>query len=85
MFFTRTGNILAHLIFWFGAFKFGVGFLVAFGAEDMETSRFLADRWLSAETTGEAIDEGALLILLGVALGVLCEIGSRRAKSSDDT
>ena len=85
MFFTRIGNIIAHFAFWFGAFRVGAGLLIAFGTEDMETNRFLSDRYLATETTGEAISQGMLLIVLGVALGVLCEINSRRSGNTDES
>lgn len=85
MFFTRIGIIIAHLIFWMGTIRVGIGFLGAFGTQDMEENRDFSRRVLGSETTGEAINEGMLFILAGVAFGVICEISSRRAKSEEDT
>ena len=42
-----------------------------------------ASRYLSAATTGEAISKAQLYILLAVALGVLCEISSKRNKPDE--
>jgi hypothetical protein len=83
MFFTRIGMIIAHLVFWFSAFRLGMGFLFAFGAPDMENNRIAARRYLGTETTGEAINEATLALVLAVALGVLCEISSKRTKPDE--
>ena len=60
-----------------------MGFLGAFGSADIESNRAFASRYLSAATTGEAINEGMMYILLAVALGVLCEISSKRNKPDE--
>ncbi|MBD9541732.1 hypothetical protein IB276_20005 [Ensifer sp. ENS04] len=83
MFFTRIGKIIAHLIFWLGLLRVAIGFFVAFGAADMESNRIAASRYLGAVTSGEAINEGMIGVLLAVALGVLCEISSQRAKPAE--
>ncbi len=76
MFFTRIGQVFAHLIFWLGLIRVATGFLVAFGLADMEI--------VGRRTSGEAIDQGFIAIVLAVALGVLCEISAARRKSEDD-
>lgn len=78
MFFTRIGKIIAHLMFWLGLMRVSMGFLVAFGTVDMESNRALAHQYFGTRTSGEAITEGMIAIFLAVALGTLCEIGSRR-------
>lgn len=83
MFFTRVGKIVAHLIFWLGLLRVTIGFFVAFGTADMESNRIATSRYLGAGTSGEAINEGIIAILLAVALGVLCEISSKRAKPDE--
>jgi hypothetical protein len=80
MFFTRIGMIIAHLVFWFSALRLGIAFLLAFGTPDMENNRIAARQYLGTETTGEAINEASLALVLAVALGVLCETSSRRGK-----
>ncbi|WP_221116463.1 hypothetical protein [Rhizobium sp. NZLR1b] len=77
MFFTRVGKIIAHLIFWLGIFRVGIGVVVAFGTPDMESNAHASRIFLAAATSGEAINEGSIGILLAVAIGVLCEISSK--------
>lgn len=79
MFFTKIGKILAHLMFWLGLLRVAMGFLFAFGAPDMESNRAAARHFLSAATTGEAINEGMIAILIAVALGILVEISMGRS------
>jgi hypothetical protein len=79
MFFTRIGKILAHLMFWLGLLRVAMGFLFALGTPDMESNRAAARHFLSAATTGEAINEGMIAILVAVALGILVEISMGRS------
>jgi hypothetical protein len=81
MFFTRVGKVLAHLVFWCSVFRILVGVYVLFGAPDLATSMAAQRRYLGSATGGEAIDRGALWVLVAVALGVLCEISARRQKA----
>jgi hypothetical protein len=83
MFFTRIGKVIAHLIFWLASIQVAIAFTGAFGTADMESNRAFASRYLSSATTGEAINKGMMYILLAVALGVLCEISSKRTKPDD--
>lgn len=83
MFFTRIGKVIAHLLFWLGLLRVATGFLVAFSAADVESNRAAAHRYLAAVSSGEAIDEGMKYILLAVALGVLCEISSKKARPDE--
>lgn len=80
MFFTRIGKFIAHLIFWLGLFRVAMGFVVAFGSADMESNRALASAIFGGKMPGQAIDQGFIAIVLGVALGVLCEISANRNK-----
>lgn len=80
MFFTRIGKVLAHLIFWFSVLQFAIAFGIGFGSGSVENDRFYANRYLSAATSGEATDRAVMYILIAVALGVLCEISSKRSK-----
>lgn len=83
MFFTKIGKILAHLLFWLGLLRVGMGFLFAVGTPDMENNRAAARHFLGAANTGEAINEGMIAILVGIALGILAEISARRSAESD--
>jgi hypothetical protein len=81
MFFTRIGKVIAHLILWMSVIQVSIAFAGAFGTADMESNRAFASRYLSAATTGEAINKAMMYLLLAVALGVLCEISSKRNKA----
>lgn len=85
MFFTRVGKILAHIGFWLGLLRVGMGFLVASGALTFATGADPCEaerRYLGTETSGQTIDQGVAMIVVAVALGVLCEISARvNAKS----
>jgi hypothetical protein len=83
MFFTRIGKVFAHLIFWLGLFRVAMGFFVVFGSADMESSRALASNIFGGKTTGQAIDQGFIAVVLAVALGVLCEISAKRNKPDE--
>jgi hypothetical protein len=83
MFFTRIGKVIAHLMFWVSVTHVLIAFAGAFGIADMESNRLFASRYLSAATTGDAINKAQLYILLAVALGVLCEISSRKNKADE--
>ncbi|MDH4439173.1 MAG: hypothetical protein QE284_02180 [Rhizobium sp.] len=76
MFFTRIGKVIAHLIFWGSAVKLATALFVALSTSDMEGNRAAAARYLSAATSGDAMDEAVVGLLLGLALGVLCEISA---------
>lgn len=87
MFFTRTGKVIAHIVFWLGALRLGLGAFGAFATANMENNRAFAGRYLAAETTGEAINEAMIYILVAVALGILSEISASRRlsdKSGED-
>lgn len=81
MFFTRIGKVIAHLLFWFSVINISIAFAGAFSTADLESNRAFASHYLSAATTGEAIDKAQLYILLAVALGVLCELSAAKRKS----
>ncbi|MBC2835144.1 hypothetical protein [Paragemmobacter straminiformis] len=74
---------IAHLLFWFGIMRVSFDILVAFRTDTAEANQAAAQAYLTAATTGEAINIGILYVLLGVALGVLCEISGRRSKAED--
>ncbi len=70
MFFTRIGGIVAWLAFVGGALRMASGLLVA-RSENYEA---LARRYLGSKTPGEAIDQGVMVLIFGICLGVLVEI-----------
>lgn len=77
MFFTRIGRVVSHLIFWAGALRLAIAVWVAVSTPDMETNAALSRRYLATSTSGEAIDGALTYLMLGLALGILSEIGAR--------
>lgn len=78
MFFTKIGTWIAHIVFWLGTTRVIVAAVLAFGSENMGQNVAASRRYLAASNTGEAINEGMMYMLVGVALGVLCEISKRQ-------
>ena len=78
MFFTRIGFIFAHIFFWFGLF--GVAFALYQGLNhpDFVDNQSAASAYLIRE-----VGEGLTRAIFGLALGVLCEISSKRNKPDE--
>ncbi len=82
MLFTRLGTVLAYLGLVGGVAQYALSVYLALTTPDMDANRAASRRYLSAATTGEAINESVTLILGSVALGILCEI-SRNVRRRD--
>lgn len=73
MSFTRVGIVLAHLLFWLGLFSVAMSLVFIFsGIPKPQT----IDGQM-AINPGRQLDSGAKYMLIGLAIGVLCEISSR--------
>lgn len=70
MFFTRIGGVIAWLAFAVGALRM----LMAFSIAQSEDYAVQARRYLGSKTPGEAIDQGLMVLLFGIGLGILVEI-----------
>jgi len=73
MFFIRLAQAVAWIGFIFGIMRVIMGFVVANVPE-------LQSRHLGANTSGEAIDKGVLVILVAIVIGVLAQIGQSVTK-----
>jgi len=73
MIFLWLGNLLAWGLLIFGTFRLGAGFFVA-SADDPEVRASMAARYLGSASSGEAIDQGALVIVVAIAFGILVKI-----------
>ena len=60
-----------------------IGFLVAFGALEIESNHTAASGLLGRATSGEVIDKGMMYIFFALVLGVLCEISSKGTKPEE--
>lgn len=76
MIFTKVGRVIAWLAVAFGGLRIALGFGLAGGSAEA------AQRYLGSATTGEAIDQGLMLVVFGIAIGILTDISrSVMAKS----
>lgn len=83
MFFTRFGRIIAWLAVILGVLQIGMGFVVGFmfaASDDPAAVVAATQRYLGGTPSGESIDEGIFVIVVGVSIGILTEIS--RAVSS---
>ena len=56
---------------------------VAFNLPELKSKTASARRYLAAAANGEAISEGMTYMLHAIALGVLCEISSKRNRPDE--
>ncbi|AUQ64455.1 hypothetical protein PhaeoP51_03524 [Phaeobacter inhibens] len=73
MIFIWLGKVMSYLMLAGSMFKITFGFYFAITAQDHVAA---AQRYLGASTTGEAINQGFLGLLVAVALGLLAQIAS---------
>jgi hypothetical protein len=85
MFFTRIGKVIAQIMLALGILRIAMGLFVAFATPDMESNGEASADILAAASSGEAIDEGIKWVFFSVALGVLCEISSKRNRPDKQT
>ena len=73
----KLGSFISWLLIGFGALRVAIGFFVAAYFVDEAAMRIAAQRYLGT-STGDAIDTGLLVLIAGVALGLLVRIAKRR-------
>ena len=77
MFFTKAGRVIAWLAVAFGGLRIALGFGLAGG------NPAAAQRYLGSATTGDAIDQGLMLVVFGIAIGILTDISRSVASKSE--
>lgn len=73
------GNVVAWLALILGVMRAGLGVFVAMG-DDAQIRASMAARYLGSSTSGEAINQGLMVALFGLVLGVLVNIGRSLAR-----
>lgn len=68
------GHIVAWLALVFGLLRLGVGFFVASFDDPMARAEAAA-QYLGSSTSGEAMDQGIMVAVFGIVLGVMVKIG----------
>jgi hypothetical protein len=68
------GQVIAWLAVVVGGGRIITGFSLAGSGDPASIARYLG-----SDTTGEAIDQGLMLVVFGVALGILTEISKAAA------
>lgn len=77
MFFIRAGSIMAWGAVILSAFKLTVGLWIALTL-DKEQMIAASKLYLGTATSGEAIDEGLIMLAAGIIVGLLVEIAKSR-------
>ncbi|GAA6198336.1 hypothetical protein NBRC116598_37810 [Pseudophaeobacter arcticus] len=72
------GKIIAWVLIVFGGLRTITGIYVATFVSDAEAYAAASAYLLGTKTSGEAIDQGLIMIGLGVAMGLLAQIASNR-------
>lgn len=73
---TKLGSIIAWLLVGFGTLRAATGLYVAVNFEG-EANAIAAQRYLATPNSGDAIDQGLMLVFIGVVLGLLVKIAKR--------
>lgn len=77
-FYIKAGRVIAGIALVLGILRVLLGFAVATGVVVEPVPGY----YLGTKTSGKAIDQGIYMILFGVVLGVLSEIGKSLAKKN---
>ena len=72
---TKAASVLSYLLIVLGVLRGGLGFAIAFYLTDTSAAE---RRYLGSASTGEAIDQGLMMIFVGITLGILVKIVSAR-------
>lgn len=83
MVFVTLGTVTAWFLFLLGLALALAGFATLFALVPVQLSEAVATL-LDGRTTEQAIDRGLLLVGLGIALGVLCQIARNTAPSRSE-
>jgi hypothetical protein len=75
----KLAEVVAWVIIVFGLFRAATGFFIAsrFSGEDYA---FATKRYLGSTTTGEAIDQGLVIFVVGLVIGLLAKIANKNTK-----
>ena len=76
--FTRTGRTFAHIFFWYGMIGVVFSLYQGFTAFEYPGEMKAQSKWL-IEQIGGAMS----VAFMGLALGVLCEISSKKHKTDE--
>ncbi len=78
----KLGSIIAWILIAYGLLRVALGFFVAFrfSAEDNAAA---AGRYLAGANSGEAINEGMVMFVVGVVIGILVKIAEKKSTSEE--
>lgn len=74
MFFTRIGVVISWLAFIMAAAHIGIAVYLGTSVSDPEQVAFWSTRYLGTRSPWAAVDRGAIVLALAIALGILTEI-----------
>jgi hypothetical protein len=79
----KLGSIIAWVLIFSGVSKAGLGLIGAY-AVAAEDRAYFATRYLATANTGEAIDKGLVILVVGVVIGLLVEIAKKNTASEEN-
>ena len=68
------GTWISRIALILGILRLSLGFFVAFAFDTREGMIAASKRYLGTSTSGEAIDQGMYMIIVGVVIGLLTRI-----------
>lgn len=74
----RLGSIIAWTLLLLGGIRAVLALVLALGVSDADNAMVSA-RYLATANTGEAIDQGLKMLVVGVVIGLLVRIAKNRA------
>ncbi|CUH41572.1 hypothetical protein RUM4293_00446 [Ruegeria atlantica] len=75
----RLGSIIAWIAVILGSIRMGMGWYVASQFPGTEENLAASKRYLATANSGDAIDQGTIILIAGVVIGLLVRIAKRRS------
>jgi len=77
-----TGKLIAWALVVVGGLRVAMGAYIAAAFVEQEAYEAATARYIGSGTTGDAIDQGLIMIAVGVAFALLIRIASKRARAT---
>ena len=78
------GKLIGWALVILGSLRVAMGAYVATAFVEPEAYEAATARYMGSGTTGDAIDQGLIMIAVGVAFSLLARIASKRARATSE-
>lgn len=75
----KLGAIVAWILVVYGVLRFSVGFYVAYFFVSDEDYVWATKRYIGTASSGEAMDQGVLVFVVGLVIGLIVKIAKKAA------